>query len=326
MLRFEAVRKSYQNTLILKDLSFTIHEGECIVFLGASGSGKTTTLKMINRLETPSSGEIYYHGQPIINHNVYALRKNMGYVIQNSGLFPHMQIDKNIGIVPSLTANSMLTTEITKALEQVGLDDSYAKRYPLSLSGGQQQRVGIARALANNPDILLMDEPFSALDVQTRGQLQQQLKDIQQSLNKTIVFVTHDMREAFFLADRIFFFNDQQIIAKLSPEQFLRSDIPAIRRFLQDLSIWDYPAFLKVRDILPKLAGVPIAQNTQTITLEHDIPLTDALEQIASATDAIFFLPSLANSTIGFHLKQADCIKLLTMQYLQIQPRLKGGI
>jgi osmoprotectant transport system ATP-binding protein len=193
-------------THAVRDVSFRVADGETLVLLGSSGCGKTTILKMVNRLIDPSSGVISINGQEVIGRDPIALRRGIGYVIQGIGLFPHMDIEKNVSVVLRLKgwAEGKRVERAREVMEMVGLDPlSFGPRYPDELSGGQQQRVGVARALAADPPLLLMDEPFSALDAVTRDILQQELLRLISTLGKTVMFVTHDIFEAFTLADRI---------------------------------------------------------------------------------------------------------------------------
>lgn len=206
MIKLENVNKYFESFHAVKDVSLEIEKGETLVFLGSSGSGKTTVLKMINRLVDLSSGRIAVAGQDIEKQDPIKLRRSLGYVIQSIGLFPHMTIEENVTIVPRLTgwSEDKRHKRASEVLQLVGLDpEDYGHRYPDELSGGQQQRIGVARALAADPKMLLMDEPFGALDAVTREHLQQELIEIKQRLQKTIIFVTHDIFEAFTLADRI---------------------------------------------------------------------------------------------------------------------------
>lgn len=207
MIRFDQVTKRYADgTEALKNVSLTIPTGKLTVIIGPSGCGKTTLMKMINHLESPTSGDILIDEQSIKDRDDVELRRSIGYVIQRIGLFPHMTIAKNAGIVPRLKGWTEEKTQnrIRELMDIVGLDpDTYLDRFPLELSGGQQQRIGVVRALAGDPNIMLMDEPFSALDPISREQLQDELRNLQQRINKTIVFVTHDMDEALKIADHI---------------------------------------------------------------------------------------------------------------------------
>lgn len=225
-IRFDHVSKDYDEHTILKDISLDIREGEFLTVIGSSGSGKTTLLKLINGLIQPTSGKIYVNGKDISLENQTLLRRNIGYVIQGIGLFPHMTIRKNIAYVPSLLNKrdkKRTTAAVERLIQTVGLDPIMLERYPSELSGGQRQRVGIARALAANPDILLMDEPFGAVDEITRKMLQSEIIRIHQELHVTIVFITHDIREALLLGSRILVMNNGCIEQEGSPDEIRRS-------------------------------------------------------------------------------------------------------
>ena len=225
-IRFEHVNKSYGEREILKDFNLEIRKGEFLTIIGSSGSGKTTVLKLINGLITPTSGTIYVEGKDISKENQTLLRRNIGYVIQGIGLFPHMTIRKNIAYVPSLL-NHRNKERTRKAVERlidvVGLDQEMLDRYPAELSGGQRQRVGIARALAANPDILLMDEPFGAVDEITRKMLQSEIIRIHEQLGVTIVFITHDIKEALKLGTRIMVMNKGHVEQLDTPDHIRNS-------------------------------------------------------------------------------------------------------
>ncbi|MFC6041331.1 ABC transporter ATP-binding protein [Paenisporosarcina macmurdoensis] len=207
MIRFDQVTKRFADgTEALKDVSLTIPTGKLTVIIGPSGCGKTTLMKMINHLEVPTSGDVLIDEQSIKDRDEVELRRSIGYVIQRIGLFPHMTIAKNAALVPTLKGWSAEKTKkrVSELMNITGLDpDTFLHRFPLELSGGQQQRVGVVRALAGDPNIVLMDEPFSALDPISREQLQDELRNLQQRIQKTIVFVTHDMDEALKIADHI---------------------------------------------------------------------------------------------------------------------------
>lgn len=225
MLKFENVSKVFNGGFKAVDsVSFEIPEGEFVVLIGPSGSGKSTTMKMINRMVPHTSGTISINGKDITKLNAAELRRNIGYVIQQIGLFPHYTIEKNIAIVPELKGwpKKEIDARVQELLTLVGLDPKvYGPRYPKELSGGQQQRVGVARALASNPEVILMDEPFGALDPITRDQLQIELISLQRKLKKTIVFVTHDMDEALKLGDRIAIMKDGSLLQLDTPEKLL---------------------------------------------------------------------------------------------------------
>ncbi|KPB05089.1 ABC transporter ATP-binding protein [Bacillus sp. CHD6a] len=225
MITFKNVSKTYEDgTTAVQSFNLEIKEGEFFVLIGPSGCGKTTTLKMINRLHNVTNGDILIDGKSISDHNIHELRWNIGYVLQQIALFPHMTIEENISIVPELKSwkKSDISKRVDELLELVGLEPStYKKRKPSELSGGQQQRVGVARALAANPPIILMDEPFSALDPLSREQLQQDFLSLKKKIQKTIVFVTHDMNEALTLGDRICLMKEGEAVQVGTPEEFV---------------------------------------------------------------------------------------------------------
>jgi osmoprotectant transport system ATP-binding protein len=221
------------------DISLAIAEGETLVLLGRSGSGKTTLLRLINRMLLPTSGEVLVKGQATSAWDAFALRRSIGYVIQEAGLFPHFTVAQNIALVPNLEKwdAPRIASRVGELLELVGLDaEKFASRYPRQLSGGQRQRVGVARALAADPRILLMDEPFGALDPVTRADLQREFAALAKRLGKTIVFVTHDLREALLLGSRIVLLQDGRIVANETPQSFLRLAHPEVRAFAASLN------------------------------------------------------------------------------------------
>ncbi|HWS30583.1 MAG TPA: betaine/proline/choline family ABC transporter ATP-binding protein [Clostridia bacterium] len=226
MIEFRNVSKSYGKSIILDDLSFEIQEGQFAVLIGPSGCGKTTTLKTINRLIEPDRGEIHINGKNIVCQNPVELRRSIGYVIQQIGLFPNMTVEQNIAVVPKLLKypKERCRQIVRDLLALVNMPyEQNANKYPSELSGGQQQRIGVLRALAASPPIVLMDEPFGALDPITRDSLQDEVKKLQRKLKKTIVFVTHDMEEALRMADVIVFMNEGKIVQMASPEEMLRN-------------------------------------------------------------------------------------------------------
>jgi osmoprotectant transport system ATP-binding protein len=220
---------------LLSQLNLQVRRGEMLVLLGRSGSGKTTSLKLVNRLLTPSSGEVRVNGARNADVDVIRLRRSIGYVIQDVGLFPHFTVERNIGIVPQIEGwtSERIHLRVQELLQLVSLETQLASRYPYQLSGGQRQRVGVARALAADPAILLMDEPFGALDALTRDQLQREFLSLQQRLAKTVVFVTHDLREALRLGSRIALMEAGRLVAVFSPEDFLRSNDPLAAAYVR---------------------------------------------------------------------------------------------
>jgi osmoprotectant transport system ATP-binding protein len=226
MIRLEHLTKVFpnQDEPAVDDLSMDIYEGEIVVLVGPSGCGKTTTMKMINRLIEPSSGRIFLQGEDVTKVNSDKLRRRIGYVIQQIGLFPHMTIADNIATVPKMLGwdKKRISDRTDELLETVGIDLSYRDRYPKELSGGQRQRIGVARAMAADPSVLLMDEPFGAIDPITRDRLQDEFLRLQQEIRKTIVFVTHDIDEAIKMGDRIAILKQQSKIAQYdTPEKIL---------------------------------------------------------------------------------------------------------
>ncbi|MGE4548958.1 MAG: ABC transporter ATP-binding protein [Intestinibacillus sp.] len=236
MIQFQDVTKKYGTKTILDHLTFDIHLGEFIVLIGPSGCGKTTTLRHINRLIEPDGGRILIDGKDIATGNPVHLRRSIGYVIQQIGLFPNMTIEENIAVVPKLLKypKEKWKQTVRDLLELVSMPyEENAHKYPSELSGGQQQRIGVLRALAASPPIVLMDEPFGALDPVTRDSLQEEIKKLQKKLKKTVVFVTHDMDEALRLADTIVFMNEGRIIQMAPPEEMLAHPAhPIIKSFL----------------------------------------------------------------------------------------------
>ena len=223
---------------ILSDVNLQVAAGETLVLLGRSGSGKSTAIKLINRLLEPTAGEVRVSGRSTLEWDAIALRRGIGYVIQETGLFPHFTVEKNVALVPHLEnwPDDRIRQRVDELLQMVGLTEpGLAKRYPHQLSGGQRQRVGVARALAADPKILLMDEPFGALDPLTRSEIQTEFQQLQKRLSKTVVFVTHDVREAVLLATRIGLFENGQAIGVHPPAEFLESRDPKISSYCASL-------------------------------------------------------------------------------------------
>ena len=219
---------------ILEDLSLAVRRGETLVLLGRSGSGKTTALKLINRLLDPSAGEVLVESRSTLDWDPIRLRRHIGYVIQETGLFPHFTVERNVALVPRLEnwEPERIRARIAELLRLVGLDpEQFAQRYPHELSGGQRQRVGVARALAADPPSLLMDEPFGALDPLTRSEIQREFLSLRRGLAKTIVFVTHDLREALLLGSRIALIEAGRLVGVYAPAEFLRASDPRVAAY-----------------------------------------------------------------------------------------------
>lgn len=247
VIEFKNVTLRRGGAEILSALDLRVEAGETLALLGSSGSGKTTVLRLVNRLLEADGGSVAIEGRPASQWDPIALRRRIGYVIQEAGLFPHRDVERNVGLVPSLEGwpPERIRKRVAELLELVGLPPGeFAHRYPHQLSGGQRQRVGVARALAADPPILLMDEPFGALDPVTRGQIQTEFKQLQRRLNKTVLFVTHDLAEAFLLGTRIALIDKGRLLADGSPRQILESGAPEVERFLAPLQVaglWRQP-------------------------------------------------------------------------------------
>ncbi len=257
MIELKNITKSYDGkTDVVKNLNLTIQDGELVILVGESGCGKTTTMLMLNKLIEPTGGDILIDGKSINSFDKLKLRRNIGYVIQNIGLFPHKTIEDNIAIVPRLEKQPKedIHERVKTLMQMVGLPyEEYAQRYPRELSGGQQQRVGVARALANKPDLILMDEPFSALDPITREQLQDELIKLHAELGKTIVFVTHDIDEAIKLGDKIAVMQSGKIIQFDTPEEILKNPVnDFVATFVGKNRLWKTPEMLTAQDVMIK--------------------------------------------------------------------------
>ena len=256
IIRFEGVSKAFGTQTVLRDFSLDVEPGAFVSIIGRSGCGKTTVLKLVNGLLSPDTGRVLIQGQDVARIDPVALRRRIGYAIQNVGLFPHMTVEKNIAYVPAISGleewkGKQCREKVAALLKQVGLDPALAGRYPRALSGGQRQRVGIARAFAANPPIVLMDEPFSALDPMTRAELQNEIHDLQTKAQKTVVFVTHDMDEAIKLADRICIIQDGKVAQCDTPENILKH--PAnqyVTEFIGANRLWANPEYIRAADIM----------------------------------------------------------------------------
>jgi osmoprotectant transport system ATP-binding protein len=220
---------------LLYDISLKVAAGTASALLGRSGSGKTTLLRTVNALVTPSSGRVLIGDRDVAASDVIALRRSIGYVIQETGLFPHMRVERNIGMALELSGEpkSQIASRAAEMLHLVGLPAELATRYPWQLSGGQRQRVGLARALASDPGVLLMDEPFGALDPLTRAEMQDMLRDLLRRLKKTVLLVTHDLDEALYLASRIVLLAEGRLVANLAADEFMNSSVPEVQSYVR---------------------------------------------------------------------------------------------
>ncbi|MFY4775416.1 ABC transporter ATP-binding protein [Metabacillus sp. RGM 3146] len=317
MIRFEKVTKEYKDGIkAVHSLDVEIKKGEFFVFIGPSGCGKTTTMKMINRLIDSTEGSIYIQGKNIHEYDIHELRWNIGYVLQQIALFPHMTIEENISIVPELRKwnKEKVSRRVDELLEMVGMDPkTFKKRKPNELSGGQQQRIGVIRALAADPDIILMDEPFSALDPISREKLQMDIADLQKRIQKTIVFVTHDMQEALALGDRIGIMRDGILVQADTPENLLKN--PAddfVKEFIGNRSIHTLSAFnnedILVKDLESKLNPIDPASGYSSV-VSAETSLDEVIRQLAES-DAIavekdgIAIGVLTSQTIVKHLAE----------------------
>jgi osmoprotectant transport system ATP-binding protein len=240
IIEFRSVGYTVGSTVILAGIDLSVARGETLVLLGESGCGKTTTLKMINRLIEPTSGEVLVSGKPTTEWDAVDLRRHIGFVLQEAGLMPHFSVAENIGLVPNLLGWERERTgeRVREMMELVGLDATkFADRFPHELSGGQRQRVGVARALAADPEIVLLDEPFGALDAITRNKLQREFAELVRSLEKTAVFVTHDLHEAMLLGSRIALMEAGRIVSIDTPNNFAKSDTALARAYLETVSL-----------------------------------------------------------------------------------------
>lgn len=305
MITFEHVVKKYGDKTVIEDFNLTIESGELVVFIGPSGCGKTTLLKMVNRLIEPTSGKIYVNGKDITREDPIELRRNIGYVIQNVGLFPHMTIKENLEIIPKVKGEDpeAIEEKTVRLLNLVGLDpEEYMYRFPGELSGGQQQRVGVARAFSTDSDIILMDEPFSALDPITRSSLQEELFNMQQELRKTIIFVTHDMDEAYKIADKICIINEGKILQYDTPENILKN--PAndfVANFIGKRRVWNNPEVLKAVDIM--------IENPVNVSPKRNV--LQAIEIMAENKVDSLMITNKENELIG----------LVTLKRIQLEDR-----
>ncbi|MGM0839464.1 MAG: ABC transporter ATP-binding protein [Bacillota bacterium] len=288
MIEFKNVTKVYEDgTEAIKGINLTIPKGKLVALIGPSGCGKTTTMKMINKLISPSSGTILINGKDTSKTDEVELRRNIGYVIQRIGLLPHMTIEENISLIPRLKGwkKEQYEGRVDELLNLVGLDpEVYRKRYPLELSGGQQQRVGVIRALAAEPPIILMDEPFSALDPISREQLQDELKSIQNTIHKTIVFVTHDIDEALKIADEIAVMRDGEIEQIATPSELLSQ--PAnefVRAFIGEDRLNARQTQIQVIDMMEDNTNYVHYEESEYTSIPYDATVQEAARVILEA-------------------------------------------
>lgn len=271
MIEFKNIRKAYKSNVVIDDFSMKIDTGNLVAIIGESGCGKTTLLKMVNRLIKANSGSILIDGKKIEDMDVIRLRRNTGYIIQQIGLFPHMTIRENVELIAKLEKLDKEEVEKTtlRLMKMVGLEpEEYLDRYPTELSGGQQQRIGIVRAFATDPEVILMDEPFSALDPITRIDLQDEIAEIQAKFKKTIIFVTHDMDEAIKVADMICIMHEGKILQYDTPENILKNPVnDYVSNFVGQNRIWTSPEYIKVEDIMI----------TKPVVSAEDVPLLKCL-------------------------------------------------
>lgn len=295
MIEFKNVSKLYPDgTQAVKDLSLTIEKGELVVFIGTSGSGKTTSMRMINRMEEPTSGQILINGEDIREKDPVQLRRKIGYVIQSTGLMPHMTVYENITMVPRLLKwdEKRIRAKAEELMEQVDMEpELYFNRYPSELSGGQQQRIGVIRALAADQDIILMDEPFAALDPITREALQEVVIDLQRNMGRTVVFVTHDMDEALKIADKIAILSEGELLQFDTPENIIAH--PAndfVREFIGEDRLKDAVADLSVQSLM----------KADIHSVSDQIDVKQAREWLDSWDTAVLYILDASSKLLGY--------------------------
>lgn len=307
---FEGVSKSFTDGLVpaVNGVSFRVAAGNLVVLLGPSGCGKTTLLKMVNRLYDPSEGKIWLGGQEIHTLPINELRRHIGYVIQQVGLFPHMTIRKNIAVVPRLLGwdDQKIDARVEELLDLIGLPTSYLSRFPRQLSGGEQQRVGLARALAADPSILLMDEPFAAVDAINRERLQGELLGLHCKLAKTILFVTHDVEEAFRLADKIIVMRAGKVVQYGTPIEIVThpadafvEDLVGSNNLLRRLSLVNVQSILKAREEMGIPAVLPEADAEETAVLRPEDDLRSALSLLLSSGKDTLRVENASGKVLG---------------------------
>jgi len=274
MIKVERLVKKFGTTIAVNGISFEVNEGENMVLLGTSGCGKTTTLKMLNRLIEPDGGAVFIKGKNILEQSPETLRRGIGYVLQNNGLFPHYTVAENIAVVPNLLKWDKAKTQkrVDELLEKLHLSKDYLNVYPNELSGGQQQRIGLARALVADPPVLLMDEPFGALDNVTRSSIHKEFKALDELKRKTIIMVTHDVQEAFELADRVALMDKGKIVQIGSPAELLFNPTnDFVRGFLQEQRLQLEFKAIKLTDLWEHLPETNRKTNTSSLSAEMDV-------------------------------------------------------
>ena len=283
IIEFHQVQKKFADKVVIDQLDFVVHPGEIFVLVGPSGSGKTSTLKMINGLIKPTSGEIYFKGQKLTSYNLQKLRWKMGYVLQQIALFPTMTVKQNIEVIPDMLGweKGKREQQVDQLLEKVGLSPAdYRDRFPRELSGGEQQRIGILRAIAANPEIILMDEPFSALDPLSRTSLQELVLSLHQELGTTVVFVTHNMEEAVKLGNRIGVMKDGRLIQCDTPEKLLKQPNNAfVQSFFEETSQKE----ILVEELIALGFYAKEITDKNVPVVELTTPLTQVYEKLAQA-------------------------------------------
>lgn len=317
-LQFKGVSKLYPGAAdpAVRDVSLAVEEGSFVTLLGTSGSGKTTLLKMVNRIIEPTSGSITLFGRDIRERPATELRRGIGYVIQQTGLFPHMTVEQNISTVPDILGwdKSRVSARVSELMELVQLPEDMRKRYPRQLSGGQQQRVGIARAMAGDPKVLLMDEPFGALDAITRSSLQDELLAIQRRLGRTVLFVTHDVSEAFKLGDRVVVMNGGVIEQAGTPLELLtRPATDFVRQLTGGDDLFQLLELLKAEDRM-----LPLSVESM---LPESAPSVQRTDSLKSALEQMLRHGASEAAVVN---QQGEAVGRLTLDRLQPQPR-EGG-
>ncbi|HEY9194749.1 MAG TPA: ABC transporter ATP-binding protein [Mucilaginibacter sp.] len=303
MIDVNGISKYFGRVKAVDGISFRVHEQQNMILLGTSGCGKTTTLKMINRLIEPSAGSISINGKNIQQQQPEVLRRSIGYVLQNNGLFPHYTIAQNIAVVPQLLRwdKKRIQNRTAELMEKLHLDQSYLNAYPNELSGGQQQRVGLARALVSDPPVLLMDEPFGALDNVTRSNIHKEFKALDELKRKTIIMVTHDVQEAFELGDTICLMDKGQIVQSGTPTDLLFNPVNEfVVGFLKDQRLQLEFKAIRLNDLWDKLPGLPVQSNPDALSGQMDVWEALELFKHGDKQTLNFINNSNEQKTIGF--------------------------